>query len=344
MLRLLSIILLVAFVCPKSWASGKNFSIVGSSTVYPFISVVAEKFTKYAQRGKKFNAPVIESTGTGGGFKIFCNTSTSSPAMVTASRKIKNSEEKTCKKNGVGKVIELKIGYDGIVVINSTKNQKLNISREHLMLALADVVPRGDELVKNYYRYWNQIDPSLPKKEILVFGPPPTSGTRDVFAELVLEEKCKNLSQFVRSFPNVKRRKLECRKMRKDKHFIQANENDNLIIKKVTSQPSRWALGIMGYSFLEQNHGQIQGASIDGVEPNADTIADGHYPIARPLYVYVKARQAKENENIRAFLHNLINENAIGVDGYLATNKGLIPMSEQEFDDMRNRLKRIGVF
>lgn len=302
-----------------------NIKIVGSSTVYPFTTVIAEEFSLRT----KSRTPIVESTGTGGGIKLFCGgAGERHPDFVNASRQIKKSEVDECNKNGVKSIVEIKIGYDGIVVANSKNAPAINLSEEQIFLALAKEIPQNGKLVANPYKKWSDIDKSLPNKEITVYGPPPTSGTRDSFVELVMEKVCVENKDFIAAYPDQKVRTKNCHVLRTDGKYIEAGENDNLIIQKLRSNSD--AFGIFGFSFLEQNTSTIQGAKIHGVTPNFDTIANGSYPISRPLFLYTKKEHFDIAPNIREFIKEAVSTNAIGQNGYL-TEKGLIPMPQNEY-------------
>jgi phosphate transport system substrate-binding protein len=303
-------------------------TIVGSSTVYPFATVVAEQFGRTTQ----FKTPKIESTGSGGGLKLFCaGVGVEHPDITNASRRIKASEQKRCKENGVADVIEVKVGYDGIAFANSRSSEMLDLTRRDIFLALAKDIPDpagGEGLVPNPYRSWNEVNPSLPNRAIEVLGPPPTSGTRDAFLELVMEGGCK-------SYPHLKamkksdksRYKAICHAIREDGVYIEAGENDNLIVQKLEANPE--AFGIFGFSFLEQNADKVQGAKIDGVTPEFETISDGSYPVSRPLYFYVKKAHVGVIPGIAEYLGEFTADRTWGEEGYL-TDKGLIPMPDDE--------------
>jgi phosphate transport system substrate-binding protein len=308
-------------------------AVVGSSTVYPFTTTVAEQFG----RAGKFKTPKVESTGTGGGLKLFCSgVGAQYPDVVNASRAIKPVELAGCAKAGVKDVVELKIGYDGIVVANSAKGKPYKLSRQHLFLALAKTVPdpaNPQSLVANPYTTWNQIDKSLPADKIEVLGPPPTSGTRDAFVELVMEAGCQGFA-WIKTLKDVDeaRFKRVCDSVRSDGAYIEAGENDNLIVQKLQSNPK--ALGIFGYSFLEENVSQVKGATIDGVPPTFENIASGKYPVARPLFVYIKKAHVGSIPGLREFVAEYSSERAAGAEGYLA-DKGLIPLSSAELAKVR---------
>ena len=261
-----------------------QINIVGSSTVFPFSTAVAERFGKSTD----FKTPVVESTGSGGGMKLFCaGTGASTPDVTNASRRIKKSEADKCAKNGVTPV-EAKIGFDGIVIANSRSAPNLELTLKQIFLALAKNIPDANEnIIPNPFLNWSEIDPSLPDVRIEVLGPPPTSGTRDAFAELALEGGCKEFD-FIKAMKKTDKAayKALCHTVREDGAYIEAGENDNLIVQKLEANPS--ALGVFGYSFLEQNSDLVQGSLVNGVEPEFEEIASGNYPIARSLYFYVK--------------------------------------------------------
>ena len=305
--------------------------IVGSSTVYPFATVVAEQFGK----SSKFKTPVVESTGSGGGLKLFCaGVGVEYPDITNASRKIKKSEIKRCAKHGVTNITEVKVGYDGIVVANSKASPQLNITKKHIFLALAKKVPSGDgQLIDNPYKKWSEIDKSLPNIKIEVMGPPPTSGTRDAFVELAMEGGCKTFKSIKKmKKTNKKKYKAVCHGLREDGGFIEAGENDVLIVKKLEANPK--AFGVFGYSFLDQNADKVQGSKVGGVAPTFENISSGKYGVSRPLYFYVKNAHAGKIPGIEGYLKEFTSEKAWGPDGYLA-DKGLIPMPDQERNKYR---------
>lgn len=304
-----------------------QISIVGSSTVFPFSTTVAERFGKSTD----FKTPVVESTGSGGGLKLFCSgVGEKFPDIANSSRRIKSSEVELCTSNGVIEIVEATIGFDGIVVANSTEAAQMNISLRDVFLALAKDVPTGDGTTTqpNSYITWNQINPDLPAVNIEVFGPPPTSGTRDAFAELAMEGGCKTFD-WIKALKkeNKSAYKTLCHTLREDGAYIEAGENDNLIVQKLQANPA--AMGIFGYSFLEQNSDIVQGAIVNGVAAEFEEIAAGSYPIARSLFFYVKKAHVSMVPGIQEFLAEFTNENTWGDEGYL-TDKGLIPLSAEE--------------
>lgn len=301
-------------------------SIVGSSTVYPFTTAVAEQFGK-AKANANFKTPKVESTGTGGGFKLFCGgVGVQHPDISNASRAIKKSEIETCAKNGVTEIVEINIGFDGIVLASSKKNKPMPLTIKDLWLALAKEVPdpESGKLVMNNFKTWKDINAALPANKIEVLGPPPTSGTRDAFVELVMDHGCKEFPAIKElEKADEKKAKATCQTIREDGAFIEAGENDNLIVNKLVANPN--ALGIFGYSFLEENLDKIQGETINGVAPSFETIADGKYPVSRPLFVYAKKAHVGVIPGIKEFIAEFTSEKAMGDEGYLA-RKGLIPL------------------
>lgn len=321
-------------------AQRAQIRIVGSSTVYPFTTKVAE----HLGRTSDFPTPVIESTGTGGGFKLFCGgVGTSHPDVTNASRAIKPSEVELCAANGVAEATEIKVGFDGIVVANAVGAPAFDLDLRHLFLALAKEVPQGEgeeKLVANPYTTWNQIDPSLPAQKIEVLGPPPTSGTRDAFVELVMEVGCKEWEWIAAlSSSDEDRFKRICHTLREDGAFVEAGENDNLIVQKL--EANRTALGIFGYSFLDENRDKVQGAAIEGVAPTFEEIAAQRYPVARPLFIYVKPAHVGLVAGLEDFVREYVSDRAIGEDGYL-TDIGLIPLPAEELARVRQAAGALG--
>ena len=295
--------------------------IVGSSTVFPFSTTVAENFGKSGG----FKTPVVESTGSGGGLKLFCaGVGTEHPDITNASRRIKQSEIDTCAKNGVGDIIEIKVGFDGIVMGNAKSGANFELTKQQIFLALAAEVPVDGKMVPNPYNKWSEIDSSLPDLEIEVLGPPPTSGTRDAFVELALRPGAKSFKMLADLRKSDKKafRKISDT-VREDGRFVEAGENDNLIVQKLDANPA--ALGVFGFSFLDQNADKIKGATVAGVEPTFEDIADGNYGISRSLYFYVKKAHVGVVPGIQEFVAEFTSEKAAGEEGYL-TDKGLIPL------------------
>ena len=310
-----------------------QISVVGSSTVYPFSTVVAENFG----RDTGMKTPKIESTGSGGGMKLFCaGLGVNHPDITNSSRRIKKTELEKCTKAGI-EVVEIKVGYDGIVIANSKKGEKFNLSKRDIFLALAKDVPEGNaeggKLIPNPNKTWKEVNSNLPDIKIEVLGPPPTSGTRDAFNELAIEGGCK-------TFPNLKAIKKEdkkkykaiCRAVREDGIYIEAGENDNLIVQKLAENKN--ALGVFGFSFLAENEDKMQGSNIDGNEPTFENIASKAYPVSRPLYFYIKTAHVDVIPGIREFVEAYTSDDAFGPDGYLS-ERGLIPMPDEEREFFR---------
>ena len=332
-MRKQKIILAMAATCALAGVayaqSARDYiSIVGSSTVYPFSTTVAEHFGK---ANSKFKTPKVESTGTGGGLKLFCGgVGVQYPDMTNASRQIKSSEVANCTKNGVKEIVEVKIGYDGIVVASSKKTKPMSLTRKDLWLALAKEVPEPGtgKLVANPFKTWKDVNPELPAQKIEVLGPPPTSGTRDAFVELVMDEGCKDFPAIeALEKSDKKQAKAACGTIREDGAYIEAGENDNLIVNKLVSNLN--ALGIFGFSFLDENLDKIQGETIDGVPPTFENIASGKYPVSRPLFFYVKKAHVAVIPGMKEYIAEFTSEKAAGNEGYLA-DKGLIPLPPAE--------------
>ena len=290
----------------------EQLQIVGSSTVFPFATSVAERFGQTSN----FPTPIVESTGSGGGLKLFCaGVGTNTPDIANASRRIKNSELDTCAANGVTPV-EVRIGFDGIVLANSKSGPEFSLSREQIFLALARNIMVEGELMPNPFSRWSEIDPSLPDVAIEVLGPPPTSGTRDAFVELVMHQACQ---------PGIEESK--CADIREDGVYVDAGENDNLIVQKLAANSA--AIGIFGFSFLDQNADTLHGAIVDDTEPTFENIAEGIYPIARSLYFYLKKEHVGTIPGLVEYALAFTSERAAGEDGYLS-EKGLIPLPGNE--------------
>ena len=320
-------------------SSRDYISIVGSSTVYPFATVVAEQFGK----ATKFKTPKIESTGSGGGIKLFCaGVGVQHPDITNASRAIKKSEIESCAANGVKEIVEVKIGYDGLSVAHAKTGTPMNVSRKELFLALAKDVPNpdgSDTLVANPYQTWKDVNASLPAVKIEVLGPPPTSGTRDAFVELAMEHGCKEFD-FIKAMKKADKKafKAVCHTVREDGAFVEAGENDNLIVQKLEANPS--AFGIFGFSFLDQNRDKVEGVAIEGVKPEFETIASGAYPVSRPLFFYVKKAHVGVIPGIKEYLAEFTSTKSMGQEGYLA-ERGLIPLPGDEYKGVADAVKNL---
>lgn len=268
---------------------------VGSSTVYPFAKAVSEAF---ARSHPDYNSPIIESTGTGGGVQLFCaGIGPSTPDMANASRRMKASEFETCQTNGVTDIIELQVGLDGIAFASKQGGIDMNLTPEIVYRALA-ARPYGEEqTAKN----WSDVDPSLPNKPILVYGPPSTSGTRDALKELILEAGCEaNAVMEAIKEADEDRYDQICTEVRSDGAYVDQGEQDNLIVQKITGNAD--AVGVFGYSYLEENAARVQGLRMNGVEPTYENISSFEYPGARPLYVYVKKAHLDAIPGLKEYL------------------------------------------
>ena len=296
--------------------------IVGSSTVFPFSTAVAEEFG----RTSGFKTPVVESTGTGGGIKLFCaGIGVQHPDITNASRRIEKTELDTCAKNGVNQITEVTIGYDGIVFANSLQAPAFKLTREEIFLAIAKDVPQGGKLVPNPYKSWNEIDPSLPAEKIVVYGPAPNHGTRDALVELVMDEACEKFDEIKKLAGGAK--KAACQSVREDGAFIEVSESYNVTLEKLVKNPT--ALGIFGYSYFDNNRDKVRASTVDGVEPTYENISSRTYPVSRSLYFYVKNAHVGAIPGIREYIDEFTSDKAWGPDGYLAA-KGLIALPEAE--------------
>ncbi len=304
--------------------------IVGSSTVFPFATAVAEQFGKTTS----FKTPVIESTGSGGGLKLFCSgVGLQHPDVTNSSRRIKQSEVDSCAAAGVEEIVEVQIGFDGIVLANAKKTERFDLTKEQIFRALAKDVPLSGNLVPNPNRKWSDIDPSLPDVKIEVLGPPPTSGTRDAFVELAMEGGAVAIPMLAELREKDKKAfKAVAHAIREDGVYVEAGENDNLIVQKLDANPN--ALGIFGFSFLDQNTDRMQGSLVNGVEPTFENIASGDYGVSRSLYFYVKKAHVGVVPGLEGYIAEFTSERASGDEGYLA-DKGLIPLPSAQRAEVR---------
>jgi len=334
LLSLFSLSLLIG--APSASFARDTIRIVGSSTVFPFSAAVAENFGKRTGR----NTPIVESTGSGGGFKLFCaGLGEATPDITNASRAIKSSEVGLCRSNGVTDIVEVKVGYDGIVIANAKGAKQFELTSQQIFQALAKQVPVNGKLIENPYTKWSDIDAALPDAKIEVLGPPPTSGTRDAFVELAMESGAK-------AFPLLAELRGQDKKafgriahtLREDGAYIDAGENDNLIVQKLGANPS--ALGIFGFSFLDQNGDRVQGSRVDGIEPTFDAIASGEYAISRSLFFYVKKAHIALVTGLDGYVAEFTSDRAAGEDGYLV-DRGLIPLKAAERQAQSDTVKAL---
>ncbi|WP_395330545.1 substrate-binding domain-containing protein [Novosphingobium sp. BL-8H] len=296
-----------------SAAGSRDFvRAVGSSTVYPFATAVAEEFAKAG--GK---SPVIESTGTGAGMKLFCaGVGAQHPDIEDASRRMKKSEYDECQKNGVTDIVEVQVGIDGIAFAEAQNGPGMKLTPTDIYKALA-ANPFGKP---NTAKTWKDVNPSLPAEPILVYGPPSTSGTRDALKELILEAGCKT-DAATAALKETSKDKYEaiCHDIREDGPYVDAGENDNLIVQKISQNPK--AIGIFGYSFLEENAKTIKGIPMSNVVPTYETISNFTYPGARPLYIYIKKQHLAPIKGLQGYVNEWVK--SWGPDGYLKA-KGMV--------------------
>lgn len=315
--------------------------VAGSSTVFPYAQAAAEEYAK--KTGKK--APVVESLGTGGGFKAFCaGVGENTTDIATASRRIKASEFASCQGAGVKNITEVLIGYDGLSIAHSRKDTKeYDMTPGDLFKALAAEIPQGNKWVPNPNKTWNQIKPGLPNMPIRVFGPPPTSGTRDAFVELVMFPGCETFGAMDTAKASMtkpdyeKFRKEKCSRMRQDGPFVEAGENDNLIVARLESDAQ--AFGIFGYSFLNENKDKLKAVAIDGVKPSEDTIASFEYPVSRPLFFYVKNDHRKIVPGLDEFVNVFVSDDSIGAGGF-NEERGLTPLTPAALKKWRDAAEK----
>ncbi len=328
---------LIAALSAGAAAAREQIRVVGSSTVFPYSQAAAEEFANLTG----FPAPVVESTGTGGGMKIFCGgVGEQFPDVTGASRAMKRSEYELCRENGVTDITEAMIGYDGLTIAVSRDNEyDWDLTEKQIYLALAAQVPVDGEWADNPYRRWSEIDPALPDVEILAYGPPPTSGTRDAFVELAMFDGCEALDFVQQKKASMEKkefkswRKQNCSRMRQDGPFVEAGENDNLIVQRLEADPN--ALGIFGYSFLYENADKLKAVRVNGIEPTPETIADFSYDIARPLYIYIKNAHRGVIPGLEEFLAEYVSEESLGDGGY-QQERGLTVLAPEILEKVQN--------
>lgn len=324
-MKIASIFAIVGLLATSCDQARTRIEIVGSSTVFPFASIVAEQFSALTN----YDTPKVEANGTGGGIAIFCHgNDISSPEIANASRRIKKSEFDACEKAGVHSIVELKIGYDGIVLASAKTGQKLNLSRAQIFLALAKQIPIDGKLVANPNHFWSDIDEALPHQEIDIMGPPPTSGTRDAFAELIMEKGAREipyLDAFHESDKDLF--KTVATTIREDGVWKDMGENDNLIVQALVRNPLQ--LGVFGFAFFEENADRIQVANIENIAPTTQSISSGEYSASRSLYIYAKKQHIGMIPGLQDYLLEFVSRRAAGMNGYLGS-RGMIPLPEAE--------------
>ena len=333
----LSVLAVLAFTV--SLNAREQIKIVGSSTVYPFSSAVAEELGATT----KYPTPVVESTGSGGGMKLFCaGNGINTPDITNASRRMKTKEFKMCKKNGVTDITEAVIGFDGIAFAQAKSNTPFMVTKKQLLLAVAAEVPSkdGKSLVTNPYITWNQIDSALPNREIIIYGPPKSSGTRDAFEDMILKALTKKMSVYTSLYKanKVKNKAYKkYKKIRTDGIYVPSGENDNLIVTKLNKNKA--AFGIFGYSFLLENDDKVQGSKVNGISPTPETISSGKYPIARSLFYYIKNSHAKKVPAMTKYVDMFMSEDMIGHDSILG-EIGLITLADERRTAIRNSVSK----
>ncbi|NQY92987.1 MAG: PstS family phosphate ABC transporter substrate-binding protein [Campylobacteraceae bacterium] len=316
-----------------SLSARDQIRIVGSSTVYPFSSSVAEELGATTS----FPTPVVESTGSGGGMKLFCKgNDLNTPDITNASRRMKAKEFKLCAKNGVTDITEAVIGFDGIAFAQSKSNGAFSVTKKQLALAVAAEVPNKDgKLIKNPYTNWSQIDSTLPNREIVIYGPPKSSGTRDAFEDMVLKATFKKMDAYTSLYKKDKKKYKAYKKyhtVRQDGVYVPSGENDNIIVQKLNK--NKKAFGIFGYSFLVENEDKVQAAKVNGVMPTPENISSGHYPISRSLFFYIKNSHAKAVPAMNKYVDMFMNDEMIGKEGILG-EIGLISLPNLERTNIR---------
>jgi phosphate transport system substrate-binding protein len=333
--RLVAVSAVGLLACAPAHSQARdNVRVVGSSTVYPFASAVAENLG----RTGKVKTPVVESTGTGGGFKLFCaGVGIDTPDVNDASRPMTDGERADCAKNGVGEVDEIRIGYDGIILGSSTKDRGFDVTLAQLWRATAARVPVGGQWVANPYRTWHDVDAGLPAEPIRIYGPATNHGTRDAFVELVMEPSC-DAAPEIAAVPKDQRKKL-CSQVREDGAWTDVSEDYALIMGKLAADPQ--ARAVFTFSYLDQNRDRIRAAKVNGVEASLETISSGRYPVSRPLFVYVKRAHVGQVPGLVEFVREFVSPRAAGTDGYLA-DKGLIPLPAAELKAQQATVARIG--
>jgi len=334
-----SLALLASAALTMSLSARDQLKIVGSSTVYPFSSSVAEEFGATT----KFPTPVVESTGSGGGMKLFCaGNDLNTPDITNASRRMKAKEFKMCQENGVTDITEAVIGYDGIAFAESKTNAPFNVSKKNLALAVAKEVPSkdGKSLIANPYKKWSDIDASLPNREIIVYGPPKSSGTRDAFEELVMQSTFKKMAVYTDLYKADKKANKKYKKysiVRTDGAYVESGENDNLIVQKL--EKNKNAFGVFGFSFLEENDDKVQGSTIDGVKPTPENISSSKYPVSRSLFFYIKNSHSKEVPAMNKYVDLFMSEKMIGEDSILG-EIGLIALPDEARNAIRSSVSK----
>lgn len=322
--RLGVVAVILLLICRNACSAETVVKIPGSSTAYPFITTLAQIFSLAHNN----IAVIVESTGTGNGLQLFCSgDSDKYPDLASASRPIKSSEIKLCQRHNINNIIPIRYGYDGIIIANSNIDRQVNISRKELFLALAEKIPSKGKLIKNPFQKWSEINRALPKINIELYGPAGTSGTRDEFNQIIMNESCG-------LFPEYKKDQAACQTIRNDGKYIEIGNNENLIIQKLFK--NNQAFGIIGYNFYQNNNKSLLAVTVDGFQPTIDNIRSGRYPLSRPLFIYAKTRSQNDklSNSVKLFLQTLTNEAIVGNDSSLVA-KGLIPLPQIQLEEMQ---------
>ena len=329
------LLLILVFITSISNSYAQQVRVVGSSTAFPFISALAEEFGKFSD----YSTPIIESVGSGMGFSMLCEgVGQNTPDIVMSSRKIKESEIELCKSNNINNIIELIIGYDGIVIANSKNSVKLDFTKKDLFKALSKYSTL-DEYVEtipvNNSKYWSEINSKFPSTDIEIYGPYKNTGTYSILIEEIMKDSCINNQNFIDVYPDLKTREATCTAIRNDGKYIEVAANENIIIQKIAKNND--AFGILSFSFLVKNQDKIHANKVAGVEPNYDTISSGKYILSRPIYLYIKQEHLNNSPSIKEFIKVILREDFIGKNGYLIA-LGFIPLSDKDFQEVKNRV------
>ncbi|WCR53536.1 MAG: Protein SphX [Wolbachia endosymbiont of Ctenocephalides orientis wCori] len=337
MLRNFLLIFIFTVFMPLSNAEARKYiRIVGSSTVFPFISFIAEEFNRVFS----FKTPVVESIGSGSGFKIFCSgIGNDTPDITTSSRPIKEVERELCERNKVTEIVEIIIGYDGLVVANSNQSYRFDFTKKDLFETLSAYSQENNKLVQNSKKFWSDINPSLPKTEIEIYGPYKNTGTYETLINSVMLDQysCMNSKIFKETYQNTEERKKACSNIRDDGRYIEVGINENIIIQKLKSNKN--ALGIFSFSFLMRNQDKMQGSTIAGIEPNYENISSGQYILARPLYLYIKKQHLNTIDGLKEFIREIID--AINTESGYLFRLGLIPLPKEDTEKVSANVRDI---
>ncbi|QGR02236.1 phosphate ABC transporter substrate-binding protein [Ehrlichia ruminantium] len=337
MQKFLLILFLLSMMLPTD-SNSQHIHVVGSSTAFPFIAAIAEEFGRFSDYG----TPIIESVGSGMGFSMFCQgVGKSTPDIVMSSRKVKGAEIELCKSNNVNDIIEIIIGYDGIVIANSNNSNKLDFTKKDLFQALSKYSTSEEytqNMPANDFKYWSEINSRFPNVDIEIYGPYKNTGTYNILIEEIMQDSCINHKNFIEVYPDLKKREHACSMIRNDGKYIEVAANENIIIQKIAKNNA--AFGIFSFSFLIQNQDKIHGNKIAGVEPTYETISSGKYILSRPIYIYIKQKHISGFPGLKEFIKAILKQESIGKNGYLV-GLGFIPLSNSELENTRNRITNI---